>query len=166
MIGVEGDGVYEPIQVYQRFNPNVSDAVFRIESCFPGVNMSDNGNSTLLVIDDEPLIVRLIVRSFRDEFNEIIISTTPEEAEEKLQQHTITHVICDAYLGPDTPHGISLIQKWYAEVPSLKKAVLFTGRDLSSIPRVPGIEVISKNDDPVRLLNTLRTSLEAPPAPY
>jgi CheY-like chemotaxis protein len=73
--------------------------------------MSENRNATLLVLDDEPLIVRLIVRSFRDEFNEIIISTTPEEAEEMLQQHTVTHVICDAYPGPDPPHGISLFQK-------------------------------------------------------
>ena len=128
--------------------------------------MATTNDSVLLILDDEPMIVRLITRWFKKDFSEILYATTPVEAERLLASKRITHFVCDANLGPDQPQGIELINRWFPMYPDIEKAVLFTGMALESVPTEKGIEIISKGDDPNVLLTHLKESLhrESPQA--
>ena len=119
--------------------------------------MANVDNSVLLILDDEPMIVRLITRWFKHDFSEIHYATTPVEAEALLASKRITHFVCDANLGPDQPQGIELINRWYPMYPDLEKAVLFTGMALDSVPTREGVQIISKGDDPNVLLSHLKS---------
>ena len=121
--------------------------------------MANATDSVLLILDDEPMIVRLITRWFKKDFSEILYATTPMEAEELLANKPVTHFVCDANLGPNQPQGIDLINRWFPMYPNIKKAVLFTGMALESVPTDRGIQIISKGDDPNVLLTHLKESL-------
>ncbi|MBN2718339.1 MAG: hypothetical protein JXX14_21020 [Deltaproteobacteria bacterium] len=121
--------------------------------------MANVNNSVLLILDDEPMIVRLITRWFKKDFSEILYATTPHEAEELLDNRRVTHFVCDANLGPDQPQGIELINRWFPKYPNIEKAVLFTGMAIESVPTEEGIDIISKGDDPTVLLAHLKQSL-------
>lgn len=121
--------------------------------------MSESNHSVLLVVDDEPMIVRLIIRSFKNDFDEILYASTPDEAEQLLLNNHVTHFVCDNNLGPGHPAGNELINRWHSMFPELKKVVLFTGMDITTVPLEDGIDVISKTSDPQILLDYLKDSL-------
>jgi len=127
-------------------------------------NMATANDSVLLILDDEPMIVRLITRWFKKDFAEILYASTPDEAEDFLNTRPVTHFVCDSNLGPNQPRGIELINQWYPMYPSIRKAVLFTGLAIDAVPADRGIDVISKGDDPTVLLDYLKNSLKQPEA--
>lgn len=124
--------------------------------------MTGTSESILLVLDDEPSIVRLIIRSLKNEFSRILYAETPHQAEEILKNNYITHLVCDSNLGANQPTGAELIHNWHKKFCTIKKAILFTGMDIDTVPKKPGIKVLSKNGSPKDLLRNLRDSLQAP----
>lgn len=125
-------------------------------------HMRKTNESILLVLDDEPSIARLIIRSLRAEFSQILYAETPHEAEVLLKNNSVTHLVCDSNLGVNHPTGAELISDWYNKFLTIQKAVLFTGMDVDSVPKAPGVKVLSKNGSPKDLLRNLRDSLQAP----
>ncbi|MBN2527671.1 MAG: hypothetical protein JXR76_14865 [Deltaproteobacteria bacterium] len=123
--------------------------------------MAKAADSILLVLDDEPMIVRLITRSFRNDFAEILYAATPDEAEALLNNNRVTHFVCDANLGPNQPPGIELVNRWHSMFPTIEKAVVFTGMAIEDMRTGPGIDVISKSDSPTVLLDHLKNSLHS-----
>ena len=110
----------------------------------------------LLVVDDEPAIPRLIVRSFKQHFERIVFASTPDEAESILQQNAVTHLLCDQNLGPSYRCGSEQVRRWMLRYPSLKRAVLFTGDDPLSVECDDDIRVLSKTTPPKIVLNSLK----------
>jgi CheY-like chemotaxis protein len=96
--------------------------------------------TTLLIVDDEELVCRGILRNFRHCFDQIFFATHPDDAERILQQAEVTNLVCDYYLGDSVPRGTELMIKWRKSYPRIKKAVLYTGADLSRIIPEMGID--------------------------
>jgi DNA-binding NtrC family response regulator len=81
----------------------------------------------LLVVDDEPAIVSLLRRSLGYDFDRIHVAGRASDAESILAEHTVTHLVCDLYLGNDEPLGDELIRRWKRRWPTIRYAALFTG---------------------------------------
>jgi CheY-like chemotaxis protein len=107
-----------------------------------------------LVVDDEPGVCRVLVRMLRTHFDEVLTVNCPSEADEALSTRPVTHLVCDCFLGQGLPLGSDLIPGWRALYPSIRRAVVFTGNDLT---RVPGEvdAVVRKAGDPAELLRAL-----------
>jgi len=81
----------------------------------------------LLVVGDEPAIASLLTRSLGDDFDGIHVAGRASDAESILSSHTVTHIVCDLYLGRDEPLGDELIRRWKRRWPTIRYAALFTG---------------------------------------
>jgi DNA-binding NtrC family response regulator len=81
----------------------------------------------LLLVADEVGIRRTLPRSLNGEFDDIHTAGTAAEADEILSSHTVTHVVCDLYLGNGQPLGDELIRTWRRRWPAIQYAALFTG---------------------------------------
>ena len=122
--------------------------------------MGKREDAVLLVVDDEPIIVRLIIRSFRDDFGKILYCTTPDEAEQILAENRVTHFICDENLGSKYPPGHELVIRWQEMYSSIEKTVVFTGMDISDLDISANIEVFSKGGSTKDLLDYLKESFK------
>jgi len=91
---------------------------------------------TLLVVDDDPQIQRLLVRCLARDFDEILVAGTPAEAERLLVSHAVTHVVTDYDLGAGHPRGTALVEGWRCRYRSIELAVLLTG-SLPSRAKIP-----------------------------
>lgn len=88
---------------------------------------------TLLIVDDEELVCRGILRSFKHSFDCVYFATHPDEAERILKQDEVTSLVCDYHLGESLPTGTELMERWRRAYPKIQKAVLYSGADLSKI---------------------------------
>ena len=88
---------------------------------------------TLLIVDDEELVCRGILRSFKRCFDEVYFATHPEDAERILKQTAVTNLVCDYHLGEGVPRGTELMERWRRAYPQIRKAVLYSGADLSTV---------------------------------
>ena len=110
----------------------------------------------LLVVDDEPSVCRLLSRRLESSFDALYSATTPTDAEKRLEQGDISHLICDFNLGEDVPKGMDLIVKWRDEYPSIKRAVLYTSSDIFDMIKPSGVdEIIPKTTDFGELMEAL-----------
>ena len=88
---------------------------------------------TLLIVDDEELVCRGVLRSFKRCFDEVYFATHPEQAEQILKKSSITSLVCDYHLGEGLPPGTELMERWRRAYPQIQKAVLYSGADLSAV---------------------------------
>ncbi|MFO8071859.1 MAG: hypothetical protein R6V85_08290 [Polyangia bacterium] len=96
----------------------------------------------LLVVDDEPLVGRMIRRVLASDFDWILTATDPEGASASLEEACVTHLICDCYLGPGLPRGCDLVAGWRRDRPSIRRAVIFATTDLSASPPPEGVDAV------------------------
>ncbi len=96
----------------------------------------------LLVVDDEPLVGRMIRRVLASDFDWILTATDPEEASASLEEACVTHLVCDCYLGPGLARGCDLVADWRRDNPSIRRAVVFATTDLSGSPRPEGVDAV------------------------
>jgi len=89
----------------------------------------------LLIVDDEPLARKALMRLLRGLFDEILCADGAERAEQALAEQEITHLLCDRHL-LDVEPGERLIIRWRESYPSLLVAGLITGDvvDQSEMP--------------------------------
>jgi CheY-like chemotaxis protein len=80
----------------------------------------------LLIVDDEPLARKALMRLLRGLFDEILCAGGAEQAEQALAEQEITHLLCDRHL-LDIEPGEYLITRWRERYPSLLVAGLITG---------------------------------------
>jgi DNA-binding NtrC family response regulator len=96
----------------------------------------------LLVVDDRADVLQALTRYFELEFEHVFGAQTVSEAEEILRTHSPTFLLCDYWLGDDTPPSTTFLPRWRREYPSLKRVVLMTGTKSTSIPPCPEVDVV------------------------
>ncbi len=113
---------------------------------------------TLLVVDDEAQVRRSLSRILSSMFDDILTAETAAEAEELLDEHTITHLISDHMLKKNGkgPYGAELVPKWRREHSSICRALLITGSDIKMIHAPPEVDkVLSKSVSLEEILEAL-----------
>ena len=98
---------------------------------------NDIRRRVLLAVDDSQSMPRMYARILMAEFDEVLTANTPKEAEQLLRSNEVTHIICDYDLGKDEPTGVGLLSKWRIAYPTIVRAILITGTDLSLIDKTP-----------------------------
>jgi len=112
--------------------------------------------TTLLVVDDEELICRVLLRDFKNRFDKVLFATRLEEAERILESGEVTDLVCDYNLGEAVPRGTELLEKWRKAYPQIERAVIYTGTDTTKIAPAEWIDSTVSKDLPLRcLLNAL-----------
>ena len=99
----------------------------------------------LLIVDDDETLARMVKRSLeihQGSGDRIFIASVVAEAETILKTENIAVLICDYDLGPYQPKGTSLIADWRHRFPSIKNAFIYSGGNLSEIPKVAGVDAI------------------------
>jgi len=86
-----------------------------------------------LVVDDDPTVAGVAARVLGMLFDQVIVASTPAEAEILLGSHRVTHLLCDYDLGQSQPTGAELIPQWRAAYPYIAQAVLFSGSQAEEI---------------------------------
>ena len=104
--------------------------------------MAGQEKTTLLVVDDESAVCRVMRRMLRGKFGEILTAETPADAEAVLASRQVTHVVCDQCLGPGQPEGLAVAAGWRASYPSIRKLVILTGADVKNLAALPGIDLV------------------------
>ena len=89
--------------------------------------------NTLLIVDDEELICRGVLRQLQGRFDRVYFATHPEDAERILAESEVTNLICDYNLGETMPRGTELLAKWRQAYPHIRRAVIYSAADLSQI---------------------------------
>ena len=98
----------------------------------PRASIEENAQ-TLLIVDDDPQIRKMLVRILSGDFDEVIVAATPPEAERKLMVYTVTHLVSDFNLGREHPPGTELVVRWRKRYRSIERAILLTGSDLAEV---------------------------------
>lgn len=93
-------------------------------------------------MDDESSVGRALSRMLRSKVDEILVAVSPLEAEMLLDTQEVTHLICDHWFGRGQRLGVHLVRQWKETYPSIKRAVLLTGTDISLIEVQPDIDAI------------------------
>jgi DNA-binding NtrC family response regulator len=134
-------------------------AVNRLRACRKkrkkGIVKTDS-EFVLLIVDDERSVCRALTRLLDRQVRRIETATNPTEAEIILKTGLITHLICDHWFGPGQPLGIDLVPKWRKLNPSILRAVVLTGMDISKLPLTEGVDrILPKVVDPDELIKAL-----------
>jgi CheY-like chemotaxis protein len=111
-----------------------------------------------LVVDDDVQVCRIVARLVGTVFDEVLTTTSPDEASEILKHHAVTHLLSDFDFGEgaQTATGFDYVVRWRRQCPTIERAVVFTGADLSGIPRPAEVDaVISKVDGVEAILEHL-----------
>jgi DNA-binding NtrC family response regulator len=95
------------------------------------ISMMMKRRRTLLVIDDDPQICRLMERCLCEHFDEIITTTDPITAHAILEERRVTHILSDLFLGASAD-GITFLTLWKREFPHIERAVIFTAADMQA----------------------------------
>ena len=99
-------------------------------------------SKVLLVVDDEPAMRRVLERLLAESFDQVLTAGDPTEAEVALGLNPVTHLVTDCNLGPNLPKGIELVPSWRERCPTIERAVVFSGTDLSSTPAPPEVDAV------------------------
>ena len=120
-----------------------------------------NNLTTLLIIDDESSVRRVLTRILSKRADTVLTTATIADALLILETNKITHVICDHLLGPGQQTGIDAVSDWKFKCPSIKSLLILTGAITSlnnttaSIPK--GIDaIIAKTTDPMDIADRLK----------
>ena len=89
-------------------------------------------NKVLLVVDDEPAMRKVLERLLGRAFGQVLTAADPAEADDLLAANEVTHLVTDCNLGPGLPLGVDLVPAWRERCPSIERAVVFSGTDLSA----------------------------------
>ena len=111
-----------------------------------------------LIVDDNAQICLALARLIGTDFDEVLTTTSPGEGEEILKHHAVTHLLSDFDFGEgaQTATGFDYVVRWRRQCPTIERAVVFTGADLSGIPRPAEVDaVISKVDGVEAILEHL-----------
>ena len=84
----------------------------------------ENSTVILLTIEDDTVRGQL-ARLFQMRFSAVYTAKTPVEAEELLETHSITHIICGNELLNNQQLGVKLILQWKERFHSIEKTVLY-----------------------------------------
>jgi CheY-like chemotaxis protein len=118
--------------------------------------VADADRTTLLVVDDESAVGRVLRRLLRERFDEIVAVETPADAEAVLASRPVTHVVCDHCLGAGQPEGLTVASAWRAAYPSIRRLIILTGADVKNLTALPGVDlVLPKTTDPADLAKML-----------
>ncbi len=113
---------------------------------------------TLLIIDDNPLIRRMLARVLSSEFDEVLVAEGPDQADQILECYTVTHMISDHDLGEGVPFGAALIPGWRKKYPSIKRVLIVTGSNIKGIDIPPEVDrVFAKSVLPSVLSKALKS---------
>lgn len=96
----------------------------------------------LLVVDDEPAMRRVLERLLGGSFDEVLTAADPAEAEIALGLNPVTHLVTDCNLGPNLPRGIDLVPSWRERCPTIERAVVFSGSDLSATTAPAAVDAV------------------------
>lgn len=83
-----------------------------------------------------------MARALGRHFSEVLTAADRTEAELVLEQHAITHLVCDWNLGEDYPRGTELVPLWRERWPSITKAVIFSGTSPEDITTSSMIDAV------------------------
>ena len=108
--------------------------------------------TTLLIVDDEELVCRGILRNFRRCFDQVYFATHPDEAERILRESEVTSLVCDYHLGDSLPRGTELMERWRQAYPHIRKAVLYSGADLNKVINSKWIDSKISKSNPLSCL--------------
>ena len=124
----------------------------------PNGDSRDEKPRVLLIVDDDPRICRMLSRRLESSFDGFHTAGTPADAEFKLKEESITHLICDFNLGEEAPKGTELIVKWRSLYPSIERAVLFASTHLDDKVKPAGVDtLIHKTTDFNQLMEALNS---------
>ena len=107
--------------------------------------MNTDTRDRLLIVDDDETLARVAKRSIESHhgsFDRVFIASATAKAEAILKTENITVLLCDYDLGPHQPKGTALAADWRRRFPSIKNAFIYSGGNLSEIPKVTGIDAI------------------------
>jgi ActR/RegA family two-component response regulator len=111
----------------------------------------------LLIVDDQPLVARTLRRCLVRKFDAAYVANEAMDAESILRTAVppVTHVICDFYLGADSPLGTVLLARWRKEFTSIEVALIVSGSELGAITRSAGVDAVLGKPVDVPLLLAL-----------
>lgn len=121
--------------------------------------MLDSGaraRRVLLVVDDRRYVCRALARVLKYRFQQVHTAHTVAEAETRLRDHRVTHLVCDCTMGHDQPRTIDLVPGWRRNWPAIERVVLYSGTDLSGVEIPAQVDaVVPKGADPRELIEAL-----------
>jgi ActR/RegA family two-component response regulator len=104
--------------------------------------MTNDDGKTLLIVDDDPGVVRALTRSMGRHFGEVLSAASSRGAASILSEKNVTHVICDQKLGDKEPLGLDLVPLWRKDHPAIERAIVMTGLDASTFDAHPAVDAI------------------------
>lgn len=106
----------------------------------------------LLIIDDDPIVLRALKHSLKRRVSKIYTATTDRTACTLLDKFPINIVVCDYDLGSRKRNGVALLRALKSEFPKIRRAILYTGVDIREVGNTSGIDaVLNKGTDLYKL---------------
>jgi CheY-like chemotaxis protein len=127
--------IWNPVNIALASRPDTdSDARF-VQRQHSGriVSSQPLHSEPLLIIDDREAVLTGLSRFFGLYFERIHVARTPQEAEVMLEAHQPAVLLCDYWLGDRYPVGTELIRAWRERYPCIKRVVLMSGTNASSL---------------------------------
>ena len=97
---------------------------------------------SLLIVDDRAEVVRALERLMSLYFRQVLVATTPDEAEALLARYQPEHLLCDYRLGQDDALATSLIPRWREANPTLRRVALMTGGGAAAVVPCAAVDEI------------------------
>lgn len=111
---------------------------------------------TLLVVEDDPQVRRMMVRLFSHHFSSVYSTDSLRAAEEVLENQMVTHIILDYHLGIDIESGTALVSSWRRRYKAIHRVMLLTGSRISTLEIPEDVDVaMNKGEDPLDILAKL-----------
>jgi DNA-binding NtrC family response regulator len=122
-----------------------------------GFQPPDSSKKIVLIVDDNQMIRRMLWRNLKNVFDEVLTAADPDEADRLLRENRVTHLLCDCDLGHNAPLGCDLVPAWRKMQPSISRAVIFTGSDVSNTKMPPEVDcVVPKTEELKELITALK----------
>ncbi len=117
---------------------------------------TDNETRVVLVASFDTQLARMLWRVLSRHFDIVHTATDIEQAEQILQQHAVTNIVCDRSFGTDQT-SFELVSHWRRCHPSIRRAVIMTGVDYSDVRIPEGVDAVLLKSEPMqRLVEVLR----------
>ncbi len=97
---------------------------------------------SVLIVDDQASVLRSLARVLGLCFESVYTAITAGEASLLLETKSVTHIVCDYWLGHGQPVGLDLIPGWRKNYPSIERAIILSGSDPERIVPVRGIDAV------------------------